>query len=190
VSAAGRLRAGEVLLLTTDTLPGLHTLATLPGAAQRLRSCKGSPPGRPFLLLFASADDVLRVARPADVADAALLRRAWPGPLTAVLLPAAGTPGDWTDQGRTLAARVPACEALCELIAEVGGPLFSTSANPAGLPPAIDLAAARDYFPDLEVHDLGGGALRAASTIMDLSTSPARLVRQGAAVWPPLVGAP
>jgi L-threonylcarbamoyladenylate synthase len=190
VSLVEQLRAGDLLLLSTDTLPGLHALATVPGAADRLRARKGSAPGRPFLLLFASADDALRAGHPWLPGDVALLRRAWPGALTALLVPAPETPLDWTESGRSLAARVPACAALRELIAAVGGPLFSTSANPAGCDPAADLAAASSYFPDLEARDLGGPGDRVASTIVDLVGAQARIVRQGAVDWPPGTGSP
>lgn len=190
MTLAERLRAGELLLLTTDTLPGLHALASLPGAADRLRARKGSEPGRPFLLLFATADDALRAGHPRHAGDAALLRRAWPGALTALLVAEVGVPADWVGPEGTIAVRVPDRAPLRELIVAAGGPLFSTSANPAGREPARDLAAASAYFPDLEARDLGGVGQNPASTLVDLAGPTHRIVRQGAAPWPPRPWAP
>jgi len=106
------------------------------------------------------------------------LARHWPGPLTLVL-PAGG--------GGTLALRVPAAAWLRTLIAGLGRPLVSTSANRAGEPAlwrVRDIAAAFGGEVDLV---LDGGDLPDAepSTIVDASRKPYRILRQGALRVPP-----
>jgi L-threonylcarbamoyladenylate synthase len=184
-AAAAALRRGDVVILNTETLPGLHTAATAPEAAQSLTRIKGSVSGRPFLLLFADAEEVFRYAQPADVLDADRLERAWPGPLTALLTPRRSAPAHWIHEGRSLAARVPQAESLRELIAAVGSPLFSTSANRAGQDPATSLDEAREIFPDQVAAGLGITPLGMPSTVVDLCERPARILRPGAVAWPP-----
>ncbi len=180
------LRKGGVVLLATDTLPGLHALATHPGAAEALRASKDSPPGRPFLLLFHDLESVLRYGEPGSTSHLGALRRAWPGPLTALLNPTPMTPDAWTLDGDSLAARVPARQDLRDLIAELGSPLFSTSANRAGEEPARTLDEAAARFQDLPVllrddPEAGGSA----STLVDLTGRQALVLREGSAPWPP-----
>lgn len=179
------LRAGEVVLLNTETLPGLHASAALESSVQRLAELKGSPAGRPFLLLFDSTESVLRYGAPVDPHDADALEDSWPGPLTALLTPTGRAPAHWIHEEKTIAARVPDAPPLRRLIAELGGPLFSTSANRAGEPPAEDLETARRHFPRLASSDLETRPLGAPSTVVDLSVAPGRILRPGAATWPP-----
>jgi L-threonylcarbamoyladenylate synthase len=174
-----------VVLLTTDSLPGLHVRADQPDAAARLAACKGSPPGRPFLLLFPSREEALRYGRPATTAQGEALERAWPGPLTALLIPTGAAPAAWSGAGTGLAARVPALPRLRQLLEAVGAPLFSTSANLAGQEPAVTLEEAVRRFPDLPAVDLGEGGARLPSTLVDLTGARDRILRPGAAPWPP-----
>jgi L-threonylcarbamoyladenylate synthase len=180
------LETGGVVLLSTDTLPGLHSLASHPDAAEALRRCKGSPVGRPFLLLFADLESVLRHGAPRSERQLAELRLAWPGPLTALLVPKAETPPSWIHEGRSMAARVPAHPELRAVLARLGAPLFSTSVNRAGETPATSMAEARRRFPSLAVLlDAGSEGPAEASTLVDLTCDPARVLREGAAPWPP-----
>jgi L-threonylcarbamoyladenylate synthase len=186
VSGLEVLRRGGVVLLATDTLPGLHALATHPGAAEALRSCKQSPPDRPFLLLFSSLDEVLRYGEPGSTRHLAALRRAWPGPVTALLNPTPLTPDSWTLDGDSLAARVPAREELRALIEELDAPLFSTSANHAGEEPARSMDEAASRFPEIPLLLSGEDGVEVeASTLVDLTGEEALVLRQGTAVWPP-----
>jgi L-threonylcarbamoyladenylate synthase len=179
------LRDGQAALLSVDTIVGLHQSSLAQGAPQALRSLKGSAVDRPFLLLFSSTEDALGHGSP-HAAHEAALRRAWPGPLTALLTPTGAAPTAWSEPSGLLAARVPALVELRRLITDLGAPLWSTSANLSGAPAAADLDAARAQFPDLVWADFsveGGGSQ--ASTLVDLSGPEARILRPGAAVWPP-----
>jgi L-threonylcarbamoyladenylate synthase len=179
------LRRGEVILMDTDTLPGLHVLATGPGAGDLLTQLKGRRPDRAYLLLVDSTDEALGLGAPVTAAQAGQLREIWPAPLTALLIPAAGVPADWTLNGQSIGLRVPAAPALRALLTEIGGPLLSTSANRAGDPPAGDLSAASASFPALGVLDLGIGSVGVSSTIVDYTVNPANLVRAGIVAFDP-----
>lgn len=181
--ARADLERGDVLILDTDTVPGLHALATVAGAAARLGALKGHPPERPYLLLVGAVEDALRLGRPASAAEEARLREVWPGPLTALLRPAPDTPSEWAHDGRSVAVRVPALPALRDLLEGLSGPLFSTSVNHTGQSPATDLDAAARAFPDLAVLPLDGAGGSAASTIVDCTVDPPKIVRAGTVVF-------
>ncbi len=179
-----RLNRGEVILLGTDTVPGLHALADREQACMDLRGLKSSPPGRPFLLLFASMDRALRYSRGLDPAVKQSLELAWPGPLTAIL-PAGDELAPWWGDNQTFAARVPAHVSLRALLDTLDYPLFSTSANLAGEETAKTVALAQRSFPDLYALDFGDQSAGTASTLVDCTSAPGRVLRPGAAPWPP-----
>ena len=176
---------GEVVLLPTDTLPGLHARADRPLSAQRLRQLKQSADDRPFLLLAPDTATVWTVATTATAQQRERLTAAWPGPITALLRPLPSTPPSWVDRGGTIGIRVPDHPNLCELLGRLGALLYSTSANRAGQPPARSLADARAAFPQTPWIDLWGASGDQASTIVDFTTSHDRIVRAGALAWPP-----
>jgi L-threonylcarbamoyladenylate synthase len=178
-SAVDALLSGGVVLLDTDTLPGLHALATVEGAASRIAEMKGHRQERPYLLLVDSVSAALDLGDPADPVLRERLSRLWPGELTALLRPRPATPLGWTDGGRTIGLRVPAAAPLRALLASLPGPLFSTSANRPGEEPATTLAEARVSFPDAPVLDLGIQPRQGASTIVDFTVNPPNLVRAG-----------
>ena len=185
-TALKALQDGEIVLLVSDTLVGLHCRADRPGARRALAELKQAPDNsRPFLLLFDSSDAVFAETLPTPD-QARTLRQLWPGPLTAVLRPRSGVPVDWFDGDRAggLAARVPAPAALRALISSVGAPLYSTSANISGGAPSVSLEEARQLFGGLAYDSLGLLPSQQASTLVDLTQNEVNIVRSGPLAWP------
>src|SRR2546427_327939 len=71
--------------------------------------------------------------------------------------------------------------AATALVRTLGRPLTTPSANPAGRPPPVQVAQARDYFGALVDYYLDGGTLpgEPASTVVDLCGG-FRVIRDGA----------
>jgi L-threonylcarbamoyladenylate synthase len=102
--------------------------------------------------------------------------RYWPGPLTLVL------PAPSPTDGSTIAVRAPDHDVARALLAALGEPIASSSANPAGQRPPVDadeVIAALDDELDL-VLDGGPCRIGQPSTILDLSGATPRILRQGA----------
>jgi L-threonylcarbamoyladenylate synthase len=166
------LRGGKVGLLPTETVVGL--VAGEAGLS-RLFYIKGRDPDKPIALLCRSAEEAFVLARevPSPLARrlAALF---WPGPLTLVL---DGSPGG------TVGVRVPAHPTPLAVLAAHGGPIYATSANPAGGAAPRRL---QDVSPDLsEVADFaveGEPGSGEASAVVDLSGGGARLLRASASL--------
>jgi len=78
--------------------------------------------------------------------------------------------------------RVPADEAVRDLVRSCGGALTATSANPSGREPARSAKEVFDYFGDRVDLIIDGGEVIATepSTIVDVTTSPPRVIRKGA----------
>lgn len=184
--AAARLAGGDVLLLATDTICGLHARADQAAALERVLALKGRHPGQPFLLLAGSPEQALSLCGPVTARVRSLCAAAWPGPFTFILPAGAGLHELVRDVARgTVAVRVPGREDLRQLIGRAGGPLASTSANRTGEPPLVDLAAAVAAFGNLVDGWWGGSggpgepAPGAPSALVDLTADPPRVLRSG-----------
>ncbi|MHB8080537.1 MAG: L-threonylcarbamoyladenylate synthase, partial [Candidatus Krumholzibacteriia bacterium] len=184
VEAARLLAGGGVVLLPTDTLPGLHCRADAAPALARLQALKGRDPARPLLLLCADEAQAFALAAPLDAVVTAYARRCWPGPFTLVLPRGPAAPVAVCGAGGTVACRVPAPPALRALVRAAGGPLVSTSANRSGEPPCATLEAAVALLGGQVDAVLAGWLPEAVpppgpSALIDLAGWPPRLLRPG-----------
>lgn len=182
-AAAQHLKAGAVLLMSTDTLPGFHCRADDAAAVARVMAIKGRSADQSLLVLagsLAQAQGVVQVMSPAQELACATC---WPGPFS-LILASGGKLAEAVTGGRTtLAIRVPRRQELRELILQVGVPLVSTSANRSGQSPATEMTSAVQEFAE-EVVGCWQGADSAptrpeASALVDLTAVPFQVLRQG-----------
>ncbi len=175
--ALGALSAGEVIAAATDTVFGLLCDPANPAAVDRVYALKCRPAALELTLLAADVADLDGLVRWTPVATR-LAAEFWPGPLSLVL-PIAGRRLAIPRQGGTLSVRVPGHAALCGLLRR-SGPLASTSANRHGSDAATSAAQVRAEFGDeVAVVIEGGHPGGVASTIIDCSVTPPRVLRDG-----------
>lgn len=186
--AAGLLKSGGVLVLGTDTLPGLHCRADNEEAVDRIVAMKGRSAGHSFGVLAGSAEQAKMVSGPLDERVASYCRKCWPGPFSLVLPAGGSLCGKVASEIGTVAIRVPAVPSLCTLLLEVGFPLVSTSANLTGKPPIQDLSKAYYEFRE----DIDGAwepvdkkensekdEFLLPSSLINLSVWPPKILRKG-----------
>jgi len=167
------LSAGGVVIMPCDTIYGI--VGRAPDTEKRIRAAKGRGETNPFLMLIESERDVGRLSdMELDRGVAAL----WPGPLTVVIQARAGG---------TVAVRVPSDQSLRRLIGRVGAPLYSTSVNRSGQPSlAIIAEIVREFEHRVDLIVDGGDIPgREPSTLLDVTTRPFRILREGACKVPP-----
>jgi L-threonylcarbamoyladenylate synthase len=176
------LRAGGLVALPTDTVYGIAVALDAERGIERLFEAKRRPPDRAVMLLVDRADQARAVGHwPA--AAATLADAFWPGGLTLVVdqLPEAGLPPELTGGASTIGLRMPDHPCPRALAAALG-PLPVTSANLFGQPPArdaVEIAAQLGDVLDCIVDGgpAGGGP---ASTVVDCTADPVRILRAGA----------
>jgi tRNA threonylcarbamoyl adenosine modification protein (Sua5/YciO/YrdC/YwlC family) len=176
-TALESLRAGAVIAAATDTVYGLLCDPADAAAVDRVYALKHRPEDLELTLLAATAADLHGLVRWTPVAER-LAGQFWPGPLSVVLgvgKRRVAVPRN----GLTLSVRVPDHGELLALLRR-SGPLASTSANRHGAPAATTAAAVRDQFgDDVSVLLEGGHPGGMASTIIDCSVTPPRVLRDG-----------
>ena len=178
--AAVTLAAGGVVVLPTDTVYGLAALPGDRSATDRLFRLKDRSERTPLAVLCATPDQALGLVDPQAVDT---LRQAtarwWPGPLTVVAPRRAGVALHLGEPVATIGLRVPDHD-LVRALAERVGPIAATSANRHGEPTAATAREAADgLLGPVDVVVDGGRLDGGASTVVDLTTSPWRVLREG-----------
>lgn len=181
-ACADAVAAGELVVIPTDTVYGIAADTLNESALVKIFEAKGRPQDMPIPVLVASVDDVSGVAAGELSAEArALMERFWPGALTVIVPRAGHLPPVIAAGGDTIGLRLPDCEVARAIIAECGGALATTSANFTTLPPAC---AVDELAPELLTHiavviDSGRCPGGTASTVLDLTTCPPQVLREG-----------
>jgi L-threonylcarbamoyladenylate synthase len=179
---AGRIRAGGLVAVPTETVYGLAADATSRAACLRIFSAKGRPANNPLIVHIASLRDLGRVALP-NAGALKLARLFWPGPLTMVLPKTDAVPDAATANLGSVAVRMPAHPLFRRLIRLSGVPLAAPSANPSGYLSPTTAAHVRKSLGSKVRHILDGGPSRIGleSTIVDMrDPRRPRLLRPGA----------
>jgi L-threonylcarbamoyladenylate synthase len=173
--AATLLRAGELVAFPTDTVYGIGCRTGDADALGRLFAAKRRPAEKAVPWLVRSLGDVTGNGYRADARAAHLAAAFWPGGLTLVV--------PKNDGSGTQAFRVPNLALVLDLLAQTG-PLATSSANRSGEPETLDADDVMIAFADSDEPSavLDGGRVTGgvASTVVDLSGTRARLVREGA----------
>lgn len=175
------LREGEVVAFPTDTVYGLGANAFERFAVNQIFAIKERPPDKALPVFIYQIDDLNLVARHVPNRAWPLLHALWPGDLTVVLPKNPALPDEVTQGEKTIAVRIPNHPVCLDLITQVGRPLAVTSANLSGQPTPITAQAVAEQLRGRLPLILDGGPSPTTlpSSIVDLSVTPPRLLRQG-----------
>lgn len=178
---AAIVRGGGLVAFPTETVYGLGANALDAEAAARIFAAKGRPGNNPMIVHVAGAEQIHTVAADWPAPAARLAERFWPGPLSLVVRKRAELPAVVTAGGNTVAVRMPDHPIALALIRAAGVPLAAPSANRSS---RLSPTCAEHVLHDLDgridmVLDGGPTAGGLESTVLDLTTSPPRLLRPG-----------
>lgn len=176
------LRRGEVIALPTDTVYGIAADSLQADAIEKLFVIKERPALKAIMLLVGAPDDLERVATNVPESARRLGEAFWPGGLTLVVPAKPDLPANLTAETATIGVRLPNAPLVWELVRQLGRPLAATSANLSGggNPTTAQevLAQLGGRFPLILDGGATFGAL--ASTVLDCTTDPPRVLRAGA----------
>jgi len=180
-AAVGRvIDAGGTVLLPSESYYGLGADPRHDEAVNRVFGLKVRPGNLALPVVCADWQQVESLVRVPD-AHRVRLSRIWPAALT-IVAACRGTMQAAVDD--TLAVRIPAHQLLRALLYRVG-PLTATSANRHGEPPCVEVEGALGALQGAPDLVLDGGTLAGGkvSTLVDLTTNEARLIRPGPVAW-------
>lgn len=180
--AAELIKAGKLVAVPTETVYGLAGNGLDPEAVEKIYEVKGRPSVKPLSLMVPGpeamdtyCDDVPQAAR-------VLAARFWPGPLTIIMKAKKHIPSIVLAGGDTVGLRCPEHPMTLELLKLSGLPFAAPSANPSGEESPKTAQRVYQYFNGKIEGIIDGGpcGLGFESTIIDMSRTPYRILRQGA----------
>ena len=178
--AVATLRAGELVVIPTETVYGIAVLPdSLPLLFERVYGLREAKPWSALPLLLDSAARLPQLARPNRVAEQ-LARHFWPGAVTLILPAAPHCPISFTPP--RVALRVPHFPALFPLLQAMGGVLIVGRAARSGHTSSITAQEAAEQLGDDVALILDGGpsSQGIVSTVVNCITVPPRIVQRGA----------
>lgn len=178
------LRDGGLIVVPTDTVYGLLVDATNEKAVKTLIEFKSRPPGK-AISVFVSDFSMMKQYVEVKPKEQAILNELLPGPFTVVLKSKHKTSKLLESEKGTLGIRIPDNNFILKLVHQFGKPLTATSANMSGRFPHYQIDTLLKEIPKLKqslidlVIDRGKLPHNKPSTVIDLTTSTVKTLRQG-----------
>ncbi len=167
------LSQGGIVALPTETVYGLAVDANNKEATQRLYSLKERPLDKPFSVVVADTDiAVNRYFSTLTPFGYRLIEYFWPGPLTIIY---------YQEREGKIGIRIPSNPIISKILSEVDFPVFLPSANLSGQKEAVSADEVESIFDqkiDLLI-DGGKAQHKRASTVIDLTYKPFKILREG-----------
>ena len=179
--AASVIREGGIASFPTETVYGLGADVFNRRAVEKVFHAKRRDPSNPLIVLIPSVDHLERVALDPPEIFWKLTEEFWPGPLTVVLRKKEGVFNELTGRWPFIAVRVPGHPVPIAIMEELDSPITGPSANVSG---GISPISADDVISELNglvdiILDCGESYFGIESTIVDLTSSPVRVAREG-----------
>jgi L-threonylcarbamoyladenylate synthase len=173
------LKKGDLAVLPTDTLYGIHTSALNQKSVENVYKIRGRAPKKPFIIIIGSIDQIKLFGIKIDEPTQKIMNDFWPGKLS-IVLPCPNSKYEYLHRGaNTLAFRLPDKKDLVDLLLKTG-PLVSTSVNPEGLQPAKNIEEAKKYFGGKIPNYINQGKIDSLpSTVIKIEKGKIKILRQG-----------
>jgi L-threonylcarbamoyladenylate synthase len=179
--AAAVMLRGGLVAFATETVYGLGAVATDADSVARIFAAKGRPAQNPLIVHVVGDAQARECTAEWPSAAALLARRFWPGPLSLVLNRSRLIPDVVTAARETVAVRAPSGQVARGLIERLARPVAAPSANRSN---RVSPTRAEHVLADLEgridlILDSGPTLIGLESTVLDLTSSPPRILRPG-----------
>lgn len=172
------LKSGQIGVIPTDTLYGVVCRSADTAAVEKLYQLKDRK-AKPGTIIAANIDQLTKLGIKRAYLKA--VEQFWPGPIS-VVVPLNDPNSNYLRQGlNDIAVRLPKDKELIYMLSKTGA-LLTSSANPPGKKPAVNIEEAQKYFGDKVDFYVDDGNLsgREASTVVKIFDDAVEVLRQGA----------
>lgn len=180
--AAEMILEGEVVAYPTETIYGLGADVFNRKAVKKIYDLKARDYGLPVSILVSNMQMLKGLTTPIPERALVLIRRFWPGPLTILFEVNASFPKSLVTNTGKVGVRISSHPVVAALVAAVGRPITTTSANRSGFPPSLNVRHIQKYFGNKLPLMVDGGECEPSrgSTVVDLAQETMRIIREGA----------
>jgi L-threonylcarbamoyladenylate synthase len=180
-AAVTAVRAGELIVMPTDTVYGIGADAFIPASVTTMLAAKGRGRNMPPPVLVGTARAAAALVDDLGPFGQDLIDEFWPGALTLVFRASPTLLWDLGDTKGTVALRMPLHAVALDVLRQTG-PMAVSSANRHGQPSATTSYEAEQQLGEtVSVYlDAGPCSDSIPSTILDLTGSIPKVLRSGA----------
>lgn len=166
-------RVGRLVAFPTETVYGVGVPASRKDGLERLYQIKGRERTKPFAYHIGDWDQLAFLNLTQNAAFRYLAKKFWPGPVTLVAQ---------SEDGEKIGIRFPRSVVTSTLITSTGEPFIATSANRSGEPsPKTAEEVLKSFGEEIDfVIDAGPCPIGIDSTVVDVTTDPPAVLREGA----------
>jgi L-threonylcarbamoyladenylate synthase len=174
------LKEKGVIIYPTETLYGIGAHPLFPEAMQRIYAVKGREAAKPIPFLIKDEEMLATLVEEVPAIGRELMKRYWPGALTLIFRAKKGLQPPLRGKDGTIGLRITAHPVAKAIVEAMDAPLTSTSANLAGAAEIIDGKELANVFgSQVDLIIDAGKVPGKGSTVVDLTVSPPRMVREG-----------
>ena len=174
-----KLNNHGIVCFPTETVMGLGIIYDDYLAYQKLNIIKKRSEDKPYTMMLSSTSEIEKYAF-VNKKIKRVIDRFMPGSITLLLPAKENVPEYVTHHSGVIGIRIPTNKEAIDLLTAINKPLLVPSANKAGETPALNISKAKAIFHDeVDVYIDGCSLGEKPSTIVDLTTNEAKLIRKG-----------
>ena len=172
---------GDIIIYSTDTLYGFGVDATNSKAIEKLNKIKGR--SQPYSIVVSSLNMLKKYAKINNDIEIRL-KKIFPGPFTAILKKIDNNLSELvTTNLPTVGVRIPNFNPILKVIKKIKKPIITTSVNYHGESSINKLQLIESFYPDIDIFTDYKDKESIGSTIIDFSSNPFKILRQGDGVY-------
>ena len=177
-TAIRELNDGNIIIHSTDTLPGLAVDATNDIALKKLIKLKGR--GGPFSIIVTSIGMISEYSFVSELNEA-IINKILPGPYTVLLKNNNKNKlsNYVVEKSELIGFRIPKHSFSQNLVKGLNRPIVTTSFNITGQESILELEKVSEHFKEIVIFDDERRAPSKGSTILDLSQQNMKIIRKG-----------
>jgi L-threonylcarbamoyladenylate synthase len=175
------LDQGKIIAHPTETIYGLAASVQNNITMQRVFDIKGRDPEKPMSVMLRDIKAINQLIGTINTFEEQFIKKFLPGPITVILEIRKKTDLLFLKNRKTLGIRIPDHKFCSELLKIINYPICSTSANKSGAKDPLLAMEIISHFQDEIDLLIDGGMTKSniPSTIVDLSQSPIKILREG-----------
>jgi L-threonylcarbamoyladenylate synthase len=174
------IKAKGVIIYPTETLYGLGADPMSTEAMERIYAIKGRAAAKPIPFLIKDEEMLATLVEEVPAMGRELMARYWPGALTLIFRARKGLPVPLKGKDGFIGLRISSHPVARGIVEALDAPLTATSANLAGEEDILDGERMAQLFgSQVELIIDSGKVPGIGSTVIDLTVTPPRMVREG-----------